>query len=343
MIGHYPLDVIDRAPRVRISRLRDALDAICDLTFFSGDRKARRKPLDEFKKRLGDFDAVYVESSSSYSTISDFMFLWACKRAGLPVGLYIRDAYQFYPFFYDDSTLKNKVLKWLWYVTVWVYERTASILFFPTEGLSSKFKHPKKLLLPPGGRLVEGVDRSKVERRVMYTGWISEEHGADLLLTAMDLVVAQVPDAKLTLICTTPDHPLLAPWKDRPWLDMMTRSTDDLLPEMNRCMVAVIPFRPNDYPALPVKTMDTLSYGLPLVVTPWKDVKEFVERHGCGVLADPTPEGLAAALVAVLLDPDRAAEFSRAAIATIARGNTWQDRARYLVECLSKSSKSSEF
>lgn len=334
MLGGYPMDRVDRAPQVRITRMREALGAITDLTFLSDTREGRRLPLLKLMGRLREFDAVYVEAASSTAMELDLLFYASCRQLGIPLGIYIRDAYQLYPYFYDTGSLKNRLLKWAWQVSIWRYERDASVLYFPTQGLSEHFHHPRKLLLPPAGRVLEGVDRSAPERRVIYVGGISKEYGADLLLEAMDLLAVRMPDVKLTLVCAAHDHPLIQPYRDRPWLDLMRLQTDELLPEMNRAAVAIIPFRPMEYPALSVKLLDYLSYGLPVVATPWTDVQRFIEAHGCGRIASPTPEGLAQALGDLLADPVEASRLGQAALATIQRGHTWEDRARNVVDTL---------
>lgn len=334
MIGHYPLDRLDAAPKVRITRLRDALQAHCDLEFLSDTREGRRAPLWRLMGRVREFDAVYVESATSTATETDLLFHALCRRAGVSLGIYIRDVYPLYDYFFDASTLKNRILRVAWHVSMARYRRDASVLFFPTQGMADLFEHPNKHLLPPAGRVVEGIDRSRVEKRVIYVGGINKQYGIETLLGAMDLVVEQVPEAKLSLICPDRPHPLLDPWRDRPWLEMKHLETDALLPEMNRAMVAALPIHPTDYPSISVKLFDTLSYGVPVVATPWKEVKRFVDAHGCGRMAEPTPTEFATELIRILTHPEEGRQLGQAAQEAIRIGNTWDDRAKDLLGVL---------
>lgn len=334
MIGGYPLDRLDAAPKVRITRMREAFEGICDLTFVSDTREGRRKPLLSLIPRIRDFDAVYVEAATSTATETDLLFYALCRKLGVPVGIYIRDAYPLYDYQYDAKPLKHQLLKLAWHVSIAWYERESAVLYFPTEGLSKHFHHPRKLLLPPGGRLVPGVDRSVPEPRVIFVGGVSQVLGTDLLLEAMERVVARIPEAKLSFVCAPGPHAMLDPWRDCPWLEIKHLETDALLPEMNRSAVAVIPFRQADYPALPVKLLDYLSYRMPVVATPWADVVAFVSKHRCGNIVEATPEAIADGLIQVLENPEEARRLSEAAGAAIAAGNTWEDRARYVLESL---------
>ncbi len=343
MLGGYPLDRLDAAPKVRITRMREAFEGLCDLTFLSDTREGRRKPLLALLPRIRQFDAVYVEAATSTATETDLLFYSLCRRLGIPLGIYVRDAYPLYDYQYDAKPLKHRLLKLAWQVSIHWYQREASALYFPTHGLSLHFHHPRKLLLPPGGRLHPGADRSAPEARIVYVGGVSQVLGSDLLMQAMERVVERLPEAKLSFICAPGAHDLIAPWRDRPWLELKHLETDALLPEMNRAAVAVIPFRQADYPALPVKLLDYLSYRMPVVATPWSDVVAFIAKHHCGHVVEASPEAVADGLIRVLLDPEEARRLSAAAGAAIAAGNSWDDRARTVLETLlSGSSRSAK-
>lgn len=334
MLGGYPLDRLDSAPKVRITRMKEAFEGLTDLTFLSDTREGRRKPLLSLMTRIRQFDAVYVEAATSTATETDLLFYSLCRKLGIPLGIYIRDAYPLYEYQYDAKPLKHRLLKLAWHVSIHWYERQASALYFPTQGLSEHFYHPRKLLLPPGGRLNLGVDRSAPEPWIIYVGGVSRVLGSDLLMQAMERVVERVPEAKLSFICAPGAHDLIAPWRERPWLEVKHLATDELLPEMNRAAVAVIPFRQADYPALPVKLLDYLSYRMPVVATPWADVVAFMTKHHCGTIAEATPEAIADALIRILQDPEEARRLSEAAGAAIQEGNAWEDRARYVLDTL---------
>lgn len=334
MLGFYPLDRLDSAPKVRITRMREALDGLCDLEFVASDRAGRRRPVRALMKRLKEFDGIYIESSTSTAQETDLLFLRAARKAGVPVAIFIRDIYQLFPDWYGPMTAKKLLLKWAWHISMARYQRDASTLFFPTEGMASYFRHPDKRLLPPAGVVRTDLDRSRTEPRVIYAGGVSLNYGIDLLLEAMALVVERLPDAKLTLICPPHLPDWIRPWLDRPWLDLKHLASDELLPEMNRARVAVIPIKPTDYPSMSVKLFEYLSYGVPVMATPWRSIADFISTHGCGEVVDADPSRWAEALVHLLQDEAYAEHLSGAALAAIRDGHAWHDRAELVLEAL---------
>jgi glycosyltransferase involved in cell wall biosynthesis len=54
--------------------------------------------------------------------------------------------------------------------------------------------------------------------------------------------------------------------------------------------------------ALPVKLLDSMAAGRPLLVTPRTETVAIVERHGLGIVANDTAEGLADGMRQLLTD-----------------------------------------
>jgi len=81
VIGHYPLDTLDRAPKVRIYEMVAALARSATVTVIAGNRAERSHFLRQQKARgLKHFDMIYVETASSTATLTDIAFY------GLPNG-----------------------------------------------------------------------------------------------------------------------------------------------------------------------------------------------------------------------------------------------------------------
>jgi glycosyltransferase involved in cell wall biosynthesis len=75
----------------------------------------------------------------------------------------------------------------------------------------------------------------------------------------------------------------------------------------------VIPFRITPYTnlAVPLKLMDYLGFGKPIVATACEETARILEPAGAGLVVPDRPEALAAAIVSVLRDESLAAELSR--------------------------------
>ena len=80
------------------------------------------------------------------------------------------------------------------------------------------------------------------------------------------------------------------------WIEVSTASYDDLSLALRQATILTIPHPPGEYHdiALPLKLLDSMAAGRPLVVTPRTEVRAVVERHRAGlVTAGETPEDLA--------------------------------------------------
>ena len=84
--------------------------------------------------------------------------------------------------------------------------------------------------------------------------------------------------------------------------------------------------------ALPIKVMDYLSYGRPLVVTDCTEQAGIVRDADCGIVVDDSVEGLAAGLSELLTAGDAARERWSANARLAAERHSWTERATRIVE-----------
>jgi glycosyltransferase involved in cell wall biosynthesis len=93
------------------------------------------------------------------------------------------------------------------------------------------------------------------------------------------------------------------------WIEIGTAGYADLSHALRQATVLSIPHPPGAYHdiALPVKLLDSMAAGRPLVVTPRLEVRALVERHDVGLVAGgETVDDLADALRTLVTDADRA-------------------------------------
>jgi glycosyltransferase involved in cell wall biosynthesis len=331
-IGHYPLDQLASAPEVRIHSLRQALVDRCDLTFLTGTREQRRRPLWQMIRSgtWRDYDGVYVEAASSTAMEADLVLLKLWHDAGIPVSLFVRDVYPMFPDYFDSRPLKHKLLKAAWFISMAAYRRWCSILYFPTRKLAELIAFPDKRLLPPGGNLRSQPDPA-TRHGIIYVGASSAVAGAPRLLQAMDIVAAKQPQATLRFV--TPNAAPLEAWRDRPWLTVTKASGEGLSQLLLSAAIAVVP-RPrgayNDL-CLPVKLLDYLSHGLPVVSTDSPETAAFLTAIGAGEIVGDTPEAMAAGILRLLENPDTCRERGQAAVRAISGPHSWEQRAETIL------------
>lgn len=338
VIGHYPLDTLDRAPKVRIYEMVAALARSATVTVIAGNRAERSHFLRQQKARgLKHFDMIYVETASSTATLTDIAFLRAAKRQGIPVAIYIRDAYQRFPDLYPTRGAKHTVLKWLYEGSLWAYCRYGTQLYFPTRGLSEVVGCADPKLLPPGGRPLEPPPYLKADPYgVIYVGAGGPHDGVDLLLEAFGILKKSLPEAHLTLVMRREEWPR----QDLPSSVTIREAQGiGLSTYLWQASVAVIPRRDTAYNrlALPVKLLDYWSHSLPVVVTQPSEMADWVRTVGAGMAVDASPEDLAKGLRVLLEDPTSRRQMAYRAARAVTGLHHWDRRAEVVLELANRS------
>ncbi|MCL5971127.1 MAG: glycosyl transferase family 1, partial [Firmicutes bacterium] len=201
VLGHYPLDQLDRAPKVRTYRMIEALAHYAWVTVITGARPVRGAVLRKSLRLLDQIDAIYLESGSSTATFTDCWFLYQAHRRAIPLGIFVRDAYQLFPDLYPPDGIKGRVLSLLYKISLRCYALSATVIFVPTAGLAQVVPGSRKVLLPPGGiRERKVVKPPRFAHRIIYVGAAGPHDGVEMLVAAFELVKATVPDAELWLV-----------------------------------------------------------------------------------------------------------------------------------------------
>lgn len=334
MLGQYALEGLNSAPKVRTAALKQALERISDLTFITGWRDERRWPLLKLiaQEDLASFDCVYLEAATSTSMEVDLLLLSLLKRAGVPIGIYIRDAYQLFGLS-PAQRLKDKILNTGWFVSQWWFRLVASSLFFPSQMLADHFDFPHRVVLMPAGeagRLPEQLFEGPF-RYVLFAGRLDEANGWEHLAPAMEILVRQHPQVRL-LALTALELPEPLP----PWLELRRGSLDSILPDLPQiaCGVVPRPHSPYNDLAIPLKLMDYLSLGLPLVTTRCRELAQLVEHEDLGLTSEDSAESLGQNLCALFSQPELRQKLAQQVRAAFLAHHTWDHRARQILNAL---------
>jgi glycosyltransferase involved in cell wall biosynthesis len=111
-----------------------------------------------------------------------------------------------------------------------------------------------------------------------------------------------------------------------PWVEIAAVDHAHLGEALGRATVLVVPHPANAYMdvAVPVKLLDSMAAGRPVVVTPRTETRRIVEAADAGVVAaDDSPDALAAALRSLLDDRALAARLGANARAAAERDFDW--------------------
>ena len=229
------------------------------MTLISGSRAPRRLAVAHYLVRSGlhQTRAVYVEASTSAANEMDLLFLALARVAGIPILVYIPDAYPYFPDLFVRRGLKSRMLDWGWRRSIATYLRLADLLLFPSTGLAACFetRQPVELLPPAGLANREYLPLSWESPTIVYVGGASYNDGIDLLLNAMEQVVARYPAARCSLVTGNAEAIARHSARQSSWLTIEQRAFDELPAVLRSATLVVAPLRINPYNDLrmPVK------------------------------------------------------------------------------------------
>jgi len=337
----YPLDRGLWGATTRITQLRDALARRVRLEVLSGTRATRARAMARFLAagRVRGLAGIYVENSTTLPGLADLAFLAVARARRIPILTYVRDAQQLFPEYYQATSIRRRVSRALFLPAARALMRLSTTVAFPSAGLAAAVLGDQSsarvpTLLPPGARLAEAPSVDPGARALLFVGSLRyPAHGGSILLAAMEQVRARGTD--ITLLCVSrpgeePPGPLPA------WLRVVRAeggAIDALLPDV---LASITPRRKSQYNdlAVPIKVMEYLGYGRPLIVTDVTETAAIVRGAGCGIVVPDTPAGLAEGIEAVATaSPAQLTSWGEAA-RRAAEANTWDARADRILELL---------
>ncbi len=326
LLAAYPLDQGVWGPVARITRLRDELSRLAELDVIAGYRGPRRRAawLYAFSGRLRGLDGIYVEGSSGFPAVSDLAFMALAKILGIPVLTYIRDAQYLYPDDYRPS-LKRRIARHLFRPAIRVLRAASTHTAYPSPGLVSALRHrmADAVLLPPGSPPPADAPLRPDASTLLYVGSMKYPiTGYDILFAAVDRLRSEGRELDLVCFCRPADEPP-RPWPD--WLRVERGSWPEIVDRLPGVVATVQPRHRSAYSDLgvPIKLMEYLSYGRPIVATDCTETARIIEEARCGIVVEDTAEDFAAGLRLLLdgapAEAERWADNARKA----AIGSSW--------------------
>ena len=338
----YPLDQGMWGPIARITHLRDELARRTDLEVLAGARGRRRWLLIRYalSGRLRRLDGIYVENSSTLPSETDLAFLALARALGIRVVTYVRDAQYLFDEYYAATTFKRRVARALFRPATRLVRAVSSRTGYPSIGLARAVgdASPDPLLLPPGSPAPVAVPRAPDARSLLFVGGMRvPAHGLDLLMGAVERVRADGHD--VDVICVS--RPGEEPPEPRPaWLRVVRASGSDiheLLPGVIGTIQPRLRTPYNDL-AVPIKVMEYLSYGRPLLVTDATEQARIVRDADAGLVTNDTVEDFAEGIRRLLIAGPAQLDRWSANAAEAARRASWDARAARIVALLTEAS-----
>lgn len=339
-IGYFSLDKLDSAPKVRTYNLHKSFSKLIETDFITGERNQRKIPILKyiFSGKIFKVDAIYVEAGARTSTEVDIFFFLIAKLLKKPMGIYIRDAY---PLF-NKNTKRNArelISDWGWFVSIWFYKRTSSILFFPTEGLYKLFTGIKKhAFIPPAGTSVEFTKLPEKERGILYCGGISKLYGLENLIDALNIVYEKNNDIIFYFVCRKNElnNKILEMIDGKKWIKLMHVDFNEIIKIKDKIYLSVVPSAKDPYTEinLHIKIFDYMSLSRPIVSTDGQEVSNFFSDNRFGLLCKSNIEDLAEKIMYLLNNYDESKNIAKENYDNLNKKHLWEHRAEKILSYL---------
>lgn len=280
----------------------------------------------------------YIESST-YPIMyhCDYALIRLLRREGIPTAYFYRDCYRRFPGIFPRrkgfvNSLKECYLDFLQWRTDRVL-RNVDIVYFPCEGFFQYFSYRDMRALPPAGELTgaspDDAFPPEGPKTSLYVGGVSEQYGTSILLKAFDLLNQDSLRYPLILVCREEEFErTFSDYNIPSWLELRHTSGKELEPLYARASLALHMLPKNEYTdmAVGVKLFQYVSYGLPLLFTENTAMKKLIEENGLGRTAPHNAQAFAAAVKALLDDPEALRAYRRQGLASLAEKHLWVHR-----------------
>lgn len=352
MLVPYGIEAMNNAPRVRAYNMYNALKKEIPTILIHGSKWKRLSLELKYILKNEPVSLVYIEAMASDLTLFDHLFLnYLLKRQAM-LFPFIRDLYWRYPGTLDEHKPKRGISVLLRLLRSQLhlfdekelsyYLRNATALLFPSSIMADTVNFPEKFLLPPAGDASRCLNPELPENKnIVYLGAATTRMGIYILMKAMAIVAEEYPDAHCIVIGQA-DRTIVDEWKDKTYVTFITDKTYKEIPIiLSRAYVAVIPLAkiPYNELAVPVKLLDYMSCGRPVVATNCIAMTNFIKENNAGLITDDNPASFAKGILTLLDDRELATKYGKGALSAVVNKHSWDHRARELIDIMEKCSK----
>ena len=303
------------------------------------DRRKRVKAiLDWLKDNRPDICYVEPPSGPFFCTL-DLKLLKTVHKLGIPVGLFYRDAHWLYADWWGVGGPKAALLRAMHKRDIRVFARCCDTLYFPSASMAELFRRysfAQMDILPPACVSVT-EPHPALAHRMIYVGGIRDAYGTDVLLSAFRRLNRAETKVELYLVCREAEMANMPGESyDYDWLKVFHVQGDGLKELYARCDAGIIPLKRDKYMdfSIPVKLMEYLGYGLPVISTDCTETAAFVEANHCVLLCRDNGDSLAETIEAFYSENTDHRALAQNVQETAAN-NRWVNRVDKIVRDLS--------
>lgn len=296
-------------------------------------RTSIRNVLQEVKRKRPDI--CYIESPTYPIMLhADRKLIKTIHKMGIPIGYFYRDFYRKFPLQSRKTGILRRVKDWGLDFLQWCTDRVlryCDIVYLPSEACKELFSYKDMRTLPPAGSDNLFPEHKAFGDTCIYVGGIGGHYDGKLLLDAFQLLAERDPRFHLILVCREKEWDRFEhPCKQAAWLEVHHTSGDGLTELYRRASVGLVVHKKHAYNryAIPIKTFEYMSYGLPIVSVDVESLAMFIRQEGVGKVVDASPAAYADGIQQILQDPESYQGYAAAVRQSLFEKNLWVHRVR---------------
>jgi glycosyltransferase involved in cell wall biosynthesis len=276
----------------------------------------------------------------------DYKVFKYLKSKNVPSGIFYRDVYWKFDELYPLKGTKKFIMKKIYWVEERFYEKFLDVIFIPSDAMGRFVNIDRpKVSLPPGGydKNIARIEKNKEDYKLngIYVGGISgEDYGLNLLLNSIEIAnQKQEKTIKLTIVCREEElkkqsSDLINRLK---MLDVDVKHVngeklDNQYGEMDLAFIPRHRTEYNDF-SVPVKLVEYLSSGLPVIATNCSAQQEIIESGSYGLITEDNPSSIADGILEIVKDIN---SYKNNINETFLEKHSWLSRAEKVKDVLLK-------
>ncbi|AGA70623.1 glycosyltransferase [Desulfitobacterium dichloroeliminans LMG P-21439] len=186
-----------------------------------------------------------------------------------------------------------------------------------------------------------GVPVGTVAPVILYLGGINRERGLEVILEAMPLVREKHPDAVCKLVGPlelggiSEKYLPMENWLEKGNIQVLGKVPYSQVPAILRdSHIALVPLLPtlNYTKAIPVKLIEYMAAGLPVVGSRFGYIEQILREDECGSLAEPgEPQSLAQEICTLIENPAQALKYAQNGWDAFHEKYSWESEEKKLL------------